>query len=169
MKKITKLIAFTAAAILTVSSCGDNRPKIPEDWYKQSLQYYSDGLSNGWKNETTQLYVADEMKDPNNKYGYLLKDLDGDGSAELLIGVIDDSPETKFIDLFIWHTDVGAFRIFHSGDDYYMYLCENNIIRMDSWHGSTPEIRYMKFNRENNSFTVLDETATPQKCELTPF
>lgn len=168
MKKSIKFAALGAAAVMTLTSCGTNE-KIPEDWYKETLKYYTDGFSDGWSTERSGLEVADEMKDPANKYGYLLKDLDGDGTVEVLIGVLDDSPETKFIDLYIWHSDIGAFRIFHSGDDYYMYLCENNIIRMDSWHGSTPEIRYMKFNPENNSFTVLNETATPQKCELTAF
>lgn len=168
MKKFTKIIALTAAAALSLSACV-GRPKVPEDWYKKTIQYYTDGFSDGWKNEKPDLDVAEEMKDPSKQFGYLLKDLDGDGTVEVLVGVIDDSPETKFIDLYIWHSDIGAFRIFHSGDDYYMYLCENNIIRMDSWHGSTPEIRYMSFNPENNSFKILDQTATPQHCELTPF
>ena len=142
---------------------------VPKDWYEETIKYYTDGFSSNFANERSDLTFSDEMKDENNKFGYLLRDLDDDGDYELLIGIIDDSAETKFTDLYIWHTDFGARRMFSTGDGYYMYLCENNIIREDSWYGSQTEVRYMKFNGENNSMAVLETTATPQKVELTPF
>lgn len=169
MKRLLKSIGIIAAVTAALSGCV-SKPKIPEKWYEKTLEYYSEGFSDNWKNETTDLYVAEEMKDPDNKYGYLLKDLDGDGADELLIGVIDDSDVTKFIDVFIWHSDVGAFRIFHSGDDFYLYLCDDNILREDSWYGSkTTKTRYLKYQPENNSFLVVNEGSDPRKCELTAF
>ena len=142
---------------------------VPDDWYEETLKYYKDGFSSKFSNERSDLSISDEMKDENNKFGYLLRDLDDDGDDELLIGIIDDSAETKFTDLYIWHTDFGARRTFSKGEGYYMYLCEDNIIREDSWRSSETEGRYMKFNGKDNAMTILDTTATPQKFELTPF
>lgn len=167
MKNIIKITAAVAMITAVLTGCAGQ--KIPDNWYNKTLDYYSEGLSNNWANERDDLDVSEEMKDSSNKFGYYLKDLDGDGTDELLIGIIDDLDETRFIDLYIWHSDIGSFRILHAGDDYYIYLCENNIIRMDSWHGSTPEIRYFKYDSGNNSFHVLDTESKTLKVELTPF
>ena len=145
------------------------RPKAPDDWYKETLQYYSEGFSGGWKNERSDLYIGDEMKDEKNKFGYLLKDLDGDGTKELLIGCMDDAAETRFTDIFIYHSDYGAFRIIHAGDGYYLYLCEDNIVREDSWYGSQTKTSYMKYLPKNNSFLIIDKEASPKKFTLTEF
>ena len=101
----------------------------------------------------------------------MLRDLDGDGAEELLVGIIDDEPETKFTDILIWHSDIGAFRILSGGDGYYIYLCDNNVIKMDKWYGSQTLTDYMEYNSANNSFTILDPApaVTPGKYELTPF
>jgi len=168
MKRLFTKVILAAALAAVLSGCS-GKPKVPEDWYKETLQYYTDGFADNWANEISDLYVADEMKDSSNKFGYLLKDLDGDGTNEVLIGYMDDAGETRFIDLFIWHSDKGAFRIFHCGDDYYMYLCEDNIIRMDSWYGSATKTEYLKYKPENNSFLKISEASNPQKCELTAF
>lgn len=109
---------------------------IPKDWYRETIEFYEEGLASGWANEKQNLPINDEQKDPNNKFGYLLRDLDGDGADELLIGLIDDSEETKFTDIYIWHSDIGSFRIMSAGEGYYMYLCPDNVIREDSWYGS---------------------------------
>jgi hypothetical protein len=168
MKKIIVCIFLFAAMALALTGC-DNKPKIPEEWYKETLKYYSEGFADGWKAEKDTLFVADEMKDTNNRFGYLLKDLDGDGADEVLIGFMDDENETRFIDVFVWHSDIGAFRILHAGDGYYIYLCENNILRVDKWYGSKTLTDYMKYQPGNNSFLKVNETAAPLKCGLTAF
>lgn len=145
----------------------------PKDWYNTAIDYYKEGYDTNWANERGDMNVSEEMKDENNKFGYLIRDLDGDGVEELLIGIIDDKPETRFTDLYIWHFDFGARRTFNAGSGYYMYLCEDNIIRYDSWRGkNTADIQYMKYNGEDNSMSVpenLSPEPTPQKIELTPL
>ncbi len=168
MKRIVLCIVMFAVMALTLTGCV-GKPKIPSDWYNETLKYYSDGFADGWSDEHADLRIADEMKDGANKFGYLLRDLDGDGAVEVLIGFMDDADETRFIDVFIWHSDIGSFRILHAGDGYYIYLCENNILRMDKWYGSKTLTDYMKYDSSDNSFRILNETATPQKCELTAF
>lgn len=142
---------------------------VPDEWWSETIKYYTDGYTNDWANERSDLPVSDEMKNKDNKFGYLLRDLDGDGTEELLIGYADDEKETRFTELYIWHTDFGARRTFQCGDGYYMYLCEDNIIREDSWRGSETEMRFMKFDGESNAMTIIEKQGTPQKVELTPF
>ena len=148
-------------------SCGSYF--IPPNWYDETLAYYEEGFRSGWKNETEDMYISDELKDESIEFGYLLKDLDGDGADELLIGIIDDSDETKFTDICIWHRDFGAFRVMSTGEGYYMYLCDSNIIREDSWYGSQTKTRYMRYESKDNSFEIVDGAGKPLKVELTSF
>ena len=113
MKKIISIIAVSSF-IISLLACGSYL--IPQDWYDQTLAYYEEGFSSGWKNERDDLRITDEMKDESIEFGYMLKDLDGDGADELLIGIIDDSDETRFTDIYIWHRDIGAFRIMSGGE-----------------------------------------------------
>lgn len=166
MKKIISIIAVSSF-IISLMACG--RYFIPQDWYDQTLAYYEEGFGSGWKNERDDLRITDEMKDESIEFGYMLKDLDGDGADELLIGIIDDSDETKFTDIYIWHRDIGAFRIMSGGEGYYMYLCDSDIIREDSWYGSATKTQYMRYDSKDNSFLIVDGGSKPEKCELTSF
>ena len=96
-------------------------------------------------------------------------DLDGDGIDELLIGIMDGAEETKFTNLIIKHRDFGPTQSFSTGEGYYMYLCDNNVIRMDSWYGSETRTEYMEYDSKNNSFPVIDGGSKPKKIELTGF
>ena len=142
----------------------------PKDWYDETIKYYKEGYATNWANERGDLPFSEEMKDEKNTFGYLIRDLDGDGVEELMIGLIDDKPETRFTEIYIWHFDMGARRTWSTGDGHYMYLCEDNIVRCDSWKGSEVS-EYMKYNGENNAMTYVQVSPepTPQKIELTPF
>ncbi len=142
---------------------------IPKDWYKETIEFYEEGFASGWANEKENLQINDEQKDPNNRFGYLLRDLDGDGADELLIGLIDDSEETKFTDIYIWHSDIGSFRIISAGEGYYVYLCPDNVIREDSWYGSKTKINYMTYVSKDNAFLHVEAGGKPEKFELIPF
>ena len=163
MKK--KLIMLCTGAMLLLTGC----EKDP-DWHKDVLEYYRTGFSTGWRNETGKWNISDEMKSKSYTYGYLLRDLDGDGVKEFLVGIIDDAPETRFTDLYILHRDFGATRCFTTGGEgYYYYICAGDLIRNDSWYGSKTKTEYMKYDSDNNSFPVVDVSALPEKFELTPF
>ena len=166
-----KIVLISTISIITLILTACFKPKVPEDWYTESLNYYQEGFACNWSNEEDDYYIIDELKDPDTEFGYLLRDLDGDGANELLIGIIDDAPETKFTDILIWHSDIGPFRILSGGDGYYIYLCDDNVIKMDKWYGSQTLTDYMEYNSDNNSFTILDPApaVTPGKYELTPF
>ena len=167
MKKSLKAIITLLPMTFLLSGCGGTY--VPDGWYNSTLKYYQEGFDTGWKNEYPNIYICDEMKDKNNKFGYLLKDLDGDGGEELLIGMIDNSGETKFTDLYIWHKDFGALRNLNTGDGYYFYLCDDNVLKIEKWYGSETQIDYWKYNSDDNSFTIVNGATNPQKCTLTEF
>ena len=74
MKRILSLML----AVVLLTGCGYPAPK---NWYKETLEYYAEGFSSDWKNERSDLFVCDEMKDKKHKFGYLVTDLDSDGTA----------------------------------------------------------------------------------------
>ena len=167
IKNQIKFLAITLASVILLAGCSLKKP-VPKNWYDVTLETYREGFRTGWKDEQG-LNITDEQKDPNNKFGYLLRDLDGDGASELLIGIIDDSTETKFTNIIIWHRDFGARVVFTTGEGYYLYLCDNNVIRQDSWYGSETQTQYMVYNSDENSFPIVDGGSNPQKVTLTPF
>ena len=170
MKNQLVRLVLAGLMILTLCGCSLNfGNKVPKDWYNETLDYYSEGFSSDWANEDPKLYISDEMKDPDNTFGYLLRDLNGDGVDELLIGIIDDSEETKFTDLYIWHSDLGVIRSLNCGEGYYMYLCDDDVIKMDSWYGSQTKIDYLKYDPEGNQFMYVDGGSNPGHFELTEF
>ena len=172
MKK--RVIALTLALmfLLSIQGCkmtDDIKAYVPDEWYKETLESYKNGFACGWKSNPDNINVSDEMLDEKNKFGYLLVDLNGDGYDELLIGLMDGAKETKFTDLWIWHVNFGATNSFHCGDGYYMYLDDNKVIKMESWYGSETKIEYMKYNKEDEAFTILEDGGKSENFTLTEF
>lgn len=154
-------VVFLAALVPGVTSC----KIIPKDWYQSTLEYYGNGIKNGFTEKYANLRVPTELEDKNNKIGYLLTDLDKDGTNELLIGIInDDAPATKFTNVVVCHTDLGPYCLL-SGE---IYLCYDGVLCMDSV-GSDRD--YMRWNQKDNAFTMIDGEGKflPMKWELTPF
>ena len=149
---------------------------VRKNWYQSAVDYYTEGIRTNWANEdpSPRLKVSDELKtkSPDRQLGYLLKDLDGDGIDELLIGFNDGSTYTKFTDLIVWHSDYGSYKALSGTNGYYILLCDGNVIRADSWLGSETKMDYMKWNPKTNAFTIVDgegDKYLPLKWELTPF
>ena len=166
MKSRFKMFVAAILVITCLASCGTEKDI---HWYESTLDYFKEGFNNGWKNENSKFFISDELKDSSIKFGYALIDLDGDGIDELLIGIMDGAEETKFTNLIIKHRDFGPTQFFSTGEGYYMYLCDNNVIRMDSWYGSETRTEYMEYASKNNSFPVIDGGSKPKKIELTGF
>ena len=147
---------------------------VPDKWYEETVNYYTEGAASNWANERSDLTFGRVVKEKD--CGYLLYDLDGDGDDEMLVGY-QEGDITRFVSLYIWHTDFGAFRMYDSSNadpedeaEHCMFLCDGNIIRDDSYKEYEGKERYMMFNGEENCMTLLDATAAaPQKWELTPF
>ena len=117
---------FLLAIVPAVTSC----KVTPKKWYEPTLQYYSDGIKNGFTEEYRHLPVPDDLKDKSKKQGYLLIDLDKDGVDELLIGLIDDGPSTKFTNVIVFHSDLGPYSLLTGSSRGYISLCYDNVIVM---------------------------------------
>ena len=171
MKKVVStVLTVVMLALLIPGITGCTKPS--KDWYKSTLDAYRTAIQNGSSElalESSDFVFAAELLDKNNEVGYMLVDLDGDKTDELLIGFNDGSNVTKFTDVYIWHSRLGAFRIMASGGGYYVYLCDDNILREDYWYGSQTKTQYLDFNSKNDSFLVVDGGSIPKRSELTEF
>ena len=96
-----------------------------------------------------------------------MTDLDKDGTDELLIGLIDDSPSTKFTNIIVYHTSLGPNSLISAGNGSYIGLCYDGVILTDWGEGKD----FMKWNQKDNSFTIIDGEGQylPMKWELTEF
>lgn len=170
MKRVASTI-LSAAIVLSVVYGVSGCSRKPKDWYVSALEYYRNGVKNGFTEEYRQLNVTDDLKDSYNDPGYMLYDLDGDGIDELLIGLISDGTYTKFTNVVVYHSDLGPYCLLSGGNGYYIYLCAGNVLRVDSWYGSQTKSEYMKWNSKVNAFNVIEGEGKymPMKWELTEF
>ena len=171
MKKIiaTALsVVLLASVVIGSTGC---MSKAKKEWYKETLEYYRDGVKNGFKEEINKLDVPDELKDGKHRIGYLLRDLDGDKVDELLIGIIDDDINTKFTNVVVRHGDLGPYCLISGTNGYYTYLCSDNVLLHESWRGSDTEKRFMRWDHKSNAFTIIEGEGKylPMKWELTEF
>ena len=174
-KALTKALAsaLLLSVAISMSGCALITKGVTQElWYKGTLKIYKEGLDSGWANEKDlDIFIADELKDPNNEIGYLLIDLDKDGTNELLIGFNDGSTYTKFTDLYVYHRDLGAYQIMHGTAGAYIYLAYDNVIISDSMYGTDTERTYMTWDSTWDEFTVIDGEGKylPMHWDLTEF
>lgn len=174
-KIITRLLAsaLLLSVAFSMSGCSLVAKGVTKElWYKGTLKIYKEGLDSGWANEKDiDVFIADELKDPNNDIGYLLIDLDEDGTKELLIGFNDGSTYTKFTDLYVYHRDMGAYQIMHGTAGSYIYLAYDNVIISDSSFGTGADRTYMTWDSTWDEFTSIDGEGKylPIKWDLTEF
>lgn len=170
MKRTTAAVLAVTLMILMIPGLTGCK-KAPKEWYKETLEYYKDGVNNGFKTTYRNLHVPDELKDKNNKIGYLLIDLDKDGTDELLIGLIDDSASTKFTNVIVAHSDLGTYCLLSGTSGCYIYLCADNVLLMEDTRISTAEKEFLKWNSKKNAFDVIEGEGKylGKKWDLTAF
>lgn len=172
MKRIlSTVLSVTLLALMIPGLSGCRR--IPKDWYKESIAYYSEGVKTNWANEdkSLRLNISAELKNNSLQRGYLLRDLDGDGIDELLIGFNDTATYTKFTDVIVWHSDLGASQLLGGTNGKYIGLCASNVLSVNTYGSIKDQVEYMKWNHKSNAFDVIDGEGKylPMKWELTPF
>ena len=170
MRKATAALLLAALMVLMVPGITGCK-KAPNEWYKDTLEYYRNGVNNGFTTSYRNLAVSEELKDKNNKIGYLLIDLDKDGTDELLLGLIDDGPNTKFTSVIVAHSDLGTYCLLSGSKNAHIYLCADNVLMMESIRGLSKENTYMKWNSKKNAFDNIEGEGKylGKKWDLTPF
>ena len=177
MKKAITTI-LTAALMLAMIPCMTGCKKSPVIWYTGTIEFfrkaiYEDGPD---YNENHSFKVAPELKNPNNEVGYLVKDLDGDGVEELLVGFNDGSPYTKFTSVVVMYPDldIGAYELLSGTNGSYIYLCgaDNVICTVNTFGVTAATTTYMQYEGGTKAeFNVIDGEGKylPTTWELTPF
>ena len=171
MRKIMMWIVtvpLILSAVLGLSGCG----AVKDEWYKDAVEYYRQGVVYGKEGDSSQLNIPREILGKGKAIGYLLHDLDGDGRSELLIGFNGAGGITKFTNVVVKHSDFGAYSLLNGGSGYYIYLCNDDVLRVDSWYGDETKVEYMKFDSKSNSFEIINNGAgkySPKKWKLTEF
>lgn len=164
MRKVRVLLTVALSSTILFTGCMKLH-KAPDGWYEDVIAFYEEGFKTGdWSDESSTLAVSSEQKTELYRYGYLVIDLDGDGSDEFLVGRLSGGP-TVFTNLYIWHNDLEEPICPLSGT---IYLCNNNVIRMDDFDGNSD---YYEFNSESNSFSIRSDItmANPLHYDLTLF
>ena len=172
MRRVIATI-LTVSLMLSVAAGLTGCFKAPKDWYKDVVAFYAEGEKSRWtyKDDKINWDVAQDLKDAGNDIGYLLVDLDGDGTDEMLVGFNDGSNTTKFTDVIVYSFGTGPNRLIGGGNGYYIYLCASNVLCEDSWYGSDTKRQFMKWNSKNGSFEVIEGEGKylPKQWELTKF
>lgn len=160
-------VPLLLSAVFGLTGCRPDK----DEWYKDAVEYYRQGVLYGKEGNNRQLDISPEILGKGKGVGYLLHDLDGDGRDELLIGFNSSGGITKFTNVVVRHSDLGPYSLLGGSNGYYIYLCNDDVLRVDSWYGSETKVEYMKFNSKSNSFEVVDGAGkySPKQWKLTQF
>lgn len=168
MNKYYKILAAVMALIVLAVGI-DKYRSAPKDWYVMTLRYYVDGYADGWANERPDIKVYDVLKNRPSKSGYLLTDLDGDGNDELLIGFVDIAGATRFTDIYVWKRDEGAYHALTRGEGCYIYLCADNILRIDTSNGVSVVSNFVRYNHKTHGFDPVSGEYAPKIVDIRSF
>lgn len=172
MRKITSTVLIFALLLTAASSLTGCKKAVLKNWYAEALDFYGNGIKNVFMEEPRNYAVSSDLKNKNNKFGYLLYDLDGDGVYELLIGIIDNSSRTKFTSIVVYNSDLGPYCSLSGSNGDYYYLCADGVIKQEikSFRTNVPEM-YFRYDSSTNSFNRIDGEGKyiPMKWELTEF
>lgn len=172
MKKATSTILIFALLMSVVYGLTGCKKMVLKNWYAEALDYYGNGVKNGFFEEMPNYSVSRDIKDKNNRVGYLLYDLNNDGVDELFIGLIDNGSCTKFTNVVIYHFDRGPCSVFNGSNGDYIYLCASGVVKQEtrSVRTNLPDV-YYKYDPDDGYFTRIDGDGKylPMKWELTEF
>ncbi|MCR5804869.1 MAG: hypothetical protein K6G47_11465 [Clostridia bacterium] len=160
-------VPLLLSAIFGLTGCRPDK----DEWYKEAVEYYRQGVLYGKEGNSRQLDISPEILGKGKGVGYLLHDLDGDGRAELLIGFNSAGGITKFTNVVVRHSDLGPYSLLGGSNGYYIYLCNDDVLRVDSWYGDETKVEYMKFDSKSNSFEAVNGAGkySPKQWKLTEF
>lgn len=178
--KITKSFVAILATTVLLTGCGaanQNNSKETqtnetiteqnkEVVYSKILDKYYTALSEKWDMEKLQedslnLLIRD-YEDPLNKVGYLVKDIDGNGIAELLIG---DVSGEEFMDKMIFDlytiVENEPVLIFAGWDRNRYYMCSDGLIANEGSSGAAYSDYYMyKIASDGKSLEIIEGVRT---------
>ncbi len=100
----------------------------PNEIYKEVLDFYREQLENGWTSpeDASELWYWGETPVSADIAGYEFRDMNGDGTPELLLSIKDESPYDSMIYDFYTCIDGEVRHLFSCEEKSTWYLLENN-------------------------------------------
>ncbi len=148
-----------------------------ESPYASILSAYAQALQAGWKGaelmENGLNYLAAEFENPAEDVGYLETDLDGNGTPELLIGVLADDPFYGKMILSLYALDdSGTPMLVFDGTERnrYYYAGDIRFANLGSGAYDSSFVTTVKFqDNEMIDMTYTTDPADYVLAALTPF
>lgn len=180
--KLTRTL-LAALLVLLMAGCAPAAPApteetaAPESPYEAILEAYTQALEEHWQGaelmEAGLNYLAAEFADPSEDVGFLETDLDGNGTPELLIGVLAEDPfyGKMVLSLYALDEDGAPFLVFDGTErNRYYYAGDIRFANLGSGAYNSSFETTVKF--EENEMIDMTYTTAPEDYvlpELTPF
>lgn len=145
--------------------------------YADVFATYATLLTEGWGGEELMahdlplliMYCVGDA--PFDNIGYLLLDVDGDGTQELLIGTLasDEFYAPIVFEMYTLNPEGSVVRVFSSQERARYYLCEDNSFLFEGANSAADSVRCFYSYAAGTLTEIPDAGAQPQTLSYTPF
>ena len=145
--------------------------------YADVFSTYTTLLTEGWGGEELMahdlplliMYCVGDA--PFDNIGYLLLDVDGDGTQELLTGTLasDEFYAPIVFEMYTLNPEGSVVRVFSSQERARYYLCEDNTFLFEGANSAADSVRCFYSYAAGTLTEIPDAGAQPQTLSYTPF
>ena len=145
--------------------------------YADVFATYTTLLTEGWGGEELMahdlplliMYCVGDA--PFDNIGYLLLDVDGDGTQELLIGTLasDEFYAPIVFEMYTLNPEGSVVRVFSSQERARYYLCEDNTFLFEGANSAADSVRCFYSYAAGTLTEIPDAGAQPQTLSYIPF
>ena len=145
--------------------------------YASVFGTYNQLLTEGWGGEELMahdlplliMYCVGDA--PFDNIGYLLLDVDGDGTQELLIGTLasDEFYAPIVFEMYTLNPEGSVVRVFSSQERARYYLCDDNSFLFEGANSAADSVRCFYSYAAGTLTEIPDAGAQPQTLSYTPF
>lgn len=145
--------------------------------YADVFATYATLLTEGWGGEELMahdlplliMYCVGDA--PFDNIGYLLLDVDGDGTQELLTGTLasDEFYAPIVFEMYTLNPEGSVVRVFSSQERARYYLCEDNSFLFEGANSAADSVRCFYSYAAGTLTEIPDAGAQPQTLGYTPF
>ena len=145
--------------------------------YADVFATYTTLLTEGWGGEELMahdlplliMYCVGDA--PFDNIGYLLLDVDGDGTQELLIGTLasDEFYAPIVFEMYTLNPEGSVVRVFSSQERARYYLCDDNSFLFEGANSAADSVRCFYSYAAGTLTEIPDAGAQPQTLSYIPF
>lgn len=145
--------------------------------YADVFSTYTTLLTEGWGGEELMahdlplliMYCVGDA--PFDNIGYLLLDVDGDGTQELLTGTLasDEFYAPIVFEMYTLNPEGSVVRVFSSQERARYYLCEDNTFLFEGANSAADSVRCFYSYAAGTLTEIPDAGAQPQTLSYIPF